>query len=219
MRPSPSRWWLNCGSPLAADNKIAMMICVAILAVCEAAADPLLLGKHFNIMTVEDPPFVSVRKQPFNSSSEMLPEAQWDGWIVDVISETAKAAGFTYTLHLNMGNTFSYGAAVNAVVDGDGKFDMYWAGAYITTSRLASAVMTTPFHTAPLSVIVPHRDTDSVSSIWKSMSYIFLPFEETLWICVLGVIIFSGVAYAFSEPMNHIDFKARDKQTSLNDVW
>ena len=84
-------------------------------------------GEHFDIVTVEAPPFVSVRQKPFNRSSSIREGAEsWGGWGIDILKMLAKESGFTYTLHLNKDNTFSYKAGVEMVTKSNGTFDLYW---------------------------------------------------------------------------------------------
>jgi hypothetical protein len=169
-------------------------------------------GQHLSIMTVEDPPFVTIRKDPFNTTSEILPQDQWSGWVVDVIKLTAELGDFRFTLKVaEDASTFSYGAAFEQGLTNGA--DLYWAGAYVTPGRLNHTFMTGSFKHSPLTLAVPaHVGGESLAT---RFGYVFKPFTADLIYVILIVIVFGGIFYAFIEPMNHTDFEIRGEPRSL----
>jgi hypothetical protein len=167
-------------------------------------------GEVLDIVTVEDPPFVSVREEQFNASSKIMEDSsKWSGWIIDVLNATAQQGNFSYNLRLASNcSTFSYGCAVDQVVAGHG--DMFFAGAYITTSRLDSSIMTSPYHSSPLSLLLKVKPLIKESSLLR----VFAPFEFYLWVTILGVMCFAGIFYATIEPMSK-EFEIRGTARSL----
>jgi hypothetical protein len=175
-------------------------------------------GQHFVIMTVEDPPFVSVRMDSFNSSSPLLPSEKWHGWIIDLIRQASTLANFTYETVISDGDyskTMSYGAGYEALIapgevlvtGGQGSMmrtvDMFWGTAYIEPARLTNSFMTTPFWYSPLSLVVLHQNTSSASSgilpvlrgFYQGSSDFMQPFALDLWWNILWLLLASGVFY------------------------
>jgi hypothetical protein len=128
-------------------------------------------GQHFVIMTVEDPPFVTVRKSAFNLSSPILPPEQWHGWIVDIIAKTAATANFSYELVVPDGdykNTTSYKLGYQALADptvmvNGGRtrqVDIFWVRGLLLISHSACLTSLLPCRVWPL---WRHRDYQRAS--------------------------------------------------------
>jgi hypothetical protein len=184
----------------------------------EAADQQSLDSKSFNgelltIMTVEDPPFVSIRGDPFNASSEVLPQSEWSGWVIDLIKEVAELGDFRFKLKVaEEGPTFSYAEAFQEGKKNDA--DLYWAGAYLTPGRLNETFATSSFAHSPLALAVPaYVDSGGLA---QRFGYVFKPFTSELIYAILLVVTFGGCFYAFIEPMNHNDFQVRGTARSLH---
>jgi len=175
----------------------------------KADVENSLTGTHFAIVTTEDPPFITVRDGP---DMPIKPWQEWSGWIPEMIKETSKMSGFTYTLQLSSNkNTYAYGASDREVVfnktrtnDTTSTFpvaehggfgvsppDMHWAGAYITSKRRDALDMATPFFTAPLSLVVLQQE----QTIWGQAGSFLQPFNAKLWALILGMAFFAGFVY------------------------
>lgn len=149
---------------------------------------------------------------PKESDASIKPWPEWTGWIPSLIAETAKEAGFTYTLQLSSSSaTTAYGASDKEVVFaktrtnettqtfgsteqggfGTGPPNVHWAGAYVTAPRLDSFEMTASFATAPLSLMVKKHPPH-----WSSrLKTIVQPINYQLWVVVL---VFIAVAAVWS---------------------
>jgi hypothetical protein len=178
-------------------------------------------GEVFEIITVEDPPFVSVRLDPFNQSSPVLSDpTKWSGWIIDILAAAALRGNFRYNLRLPRNcDSSNYTCAVNQVVAGEA--DLYFAATYITLSRLDNTIMTSPYHTSPLSLLLPVKHTCSSHSYLK----IFDPFHGSLWFAIFVIMLSAGIFYATIEPMSK-EFEIRGAPRSLHfcgmelwDMW
>ena len=142
----------------------------------EANPDMKFTGdKTFRVITVEDPPFVSIRENPFNKTSPLLPSDKWSGYIIDLIRETSRMKGFNYTLSVPEAAPYNYGLAYNHLAKGDA--DICFSAAYITTDRLSKTIMTSPFKMFPLSLLVKQVDADTVFESKSIQSFISKPFE------------------------------------------
>lgn len=131
-------------------------------------------GKHFNVITVEDPPFVSIRENPFNKSSAMLPTDQWYGYIVDLLRETSERGNFTFNLSVPE-VTFNYGEAYKHLAQGE--VDMCFSAAYINKDRLNNNFMTGGFQTAPLSLLVKRTAEDEIYNAQSFGDFVGRPFQ------------------------------------------
>eukprot|EP00935_MAST-01C_sp_MAST-1C-sp1_P001589 g1589.t1 len=164
-------------------------------------------GQHFDIVTVEDWPFIETRTCPDKDDptcvlkpwrmgnplrkrwgGEPREELNWGGWIIEVIDFLSKEANFTYTLQLpNIASgSGTYGAADQAVrgmsLEGAPEPTIMFAGAYVTTKRLNWTLITSPYSVAPLSLLV--REPDEELQFWRFAQ----PFTPTLW-GVIGLLV------------------------------
>jgi ABC-type amino acid transport substrate-binding protein len=87
-------------------------------------------GKAVTIVTMSDPPFVKL------TSADGAP-LEYEGYCIDMISEVARLAGFTYTFVPRtigeLGN--GWGGASNDVAAG--RTDIFWSTFFLTSSRAA----------------------------------------------------------------------------------
>jgi hypothetical protein len=204
-------WAVLCSIVYALPNTSSLYGTTQHLA--KADVENSLKGVHLTIVTTEDPPFIIVRDGP---NEPIKPWEEWGGWIPEIIKETAKVSGFTYTLQLSSNEcTYCYGASDKEVIFGKtrtnettstfpiaerGGFgiappDVHWAGAYITTKRRDALDITSPFFTAPLSLAVLKQEP----SIWGKAGSFVQPFNAKLWALILGMGFLAGVIYMFLE--------------------
>jgi hypothetical protein len=198
----------------------------------ETNAANLLNGTHLRIVTVEDWPFVSVRRD----GDQMSGEIEWSGWIIDLIETLSQDAGFTYSLQLPSGNPAPFGfppgsggiylgadldleegILTNASSDfqtgervrNESAPNAFVAGAYLTSKRLTAFTATAPFKHAPLGLLVAKQQ--------KSNFMFFLePLHINVWVVVLFVLLPTvGIVYPLVEPMNREDFTVNGTPRSL----
>ena len=209
-------WAVFCSIVYALPNTSSLYSTVQHLA--KADVENSLKGVHLTIVTTEDPPFIIVRDGP---NEPIKPWEEWGGWIPEIIKETAKVSGFTYTLQLSSNEcTYCYGASDKEVIFGKtrtnqttstfpiaerGGFgiappDVHWAGAYITTKRLDAFDMTDPFLSAPLSLMVRRASPD-----WNTRFFaVFRPFTNHLYITIVVLWLFSStLLFAMEYTADH----------------
>jgi hypothetical protein len=186
-----------------------MKLCLCLLlAVCVFAAVDMNLqklnGTHFDIVTVEDYPFINVRTCP-DESCEIKPwrdeqtgKVAWSGWIVEIIDFLSKEANFTYTLQLPQGSCKTcYGAADKAVRGHQSGADpvpsVMFAGAYVTGSRLNWTKITAPYSNAPLSLLV--KRPEEVMQFWRFAA----PFTPALWGIIGTLVTWTSLLFVLLE--------------------
>jgi ABC-type amino acid transport substrate-binding protein len=154
---------------------------------CAGTGD--LHGRHFNIITIEDPPFVRVTR---NSSAGKGDE--YSGYVPDMIQLIASRANFTYTLSTPTDG--AYGTGVKLVLNNSHDSDIYWAGYFVTASRLADADFTVPFLDTGLRLVTrsTHLTVDSSKGLTA-------PFTTDLWISLVSLIVGVGVAFWLLESV------------------
>jgi hypothetical protein len=79
--------------------------------------------------------------------------------------------------------------------------------------------MTTPYFSAPLSLVVPYRTENVRANIFHYIGYVFKPFHWSLWAFVVCLMIFCGAFFAVIEPMNHSDFIVAGTSRSFGEIF
>jgi ABC-type amino acid transport substrate-binding protein len=164
---------------------------------CEASS--ALKGRHFHIVTVEDPPQVIISTTASGNDA-------FSGYIPTMIKEVAARGNFSYTLHESSDGSYNGGlndvrqrgkqntlnldpspsaAAFNETI----KADIFWAAAFITEARLKHAEFTSPFLDSGL-VLVSRPAAGSTSSVGPAA-----PFTNGLWLLIFIMSFCAGIVF------------------------
>eukprot|EP01052_Picozoa_sp_SAG31_P018613 SAG31_NODE_1324_length_8789_cov_2.736249_7_plen_483_part_00 len=163
-------------------------------------------GKHVTIVTMEDPPFVTL------TSAAGQPLA-YEGFCIDMLVEIARLANFTYTFVPRTTAQLDNGwnGAVNDVANGD--TDMFWSDFFLTSQRAAIVDVTASWLDTGL-VVIGLADLSGTNkddgyyghgSAWgyltAAIAAPFSPFSVGLWQATcLAMLSYAGIMYILERP-------------------
>jgi ABC-type amino acid transport substrate-binding protein len=160
------------------------------------------LGHHYTFITVLDPPFVQFDDGSLTNcdgtitrNATKFGNDRFSGYIMSSMAQAAELGRFTYTIELPQENDHeivpflkgSYQDGIDEVLDNSTAADCYWAGYFITSSRLNQSALTTPFVDTGLALVINRPKPES------SPNKLFKPFTGALWTAILLLALFSGV--------------------------
>ncbi|RDD46624.1 Glutamate receptor ionotropic, kainate 3 [Trichoplax sp. H2] len=164
--------------------------------------DTGLQGKHFNVTTKIDPPFLNYKAD----WAKLNGNDRYEGFITDLLNRLATSLKFTYTLQLVKDDSYGgYNAETNKwsgmvgeLTDQDADIA---AGAFsISVSRAGEIDFTIPFLDQGATILIKKPEVRP-----PSIFQCFAPFTGYLWLCILGLIIILAVAFFTNGLLNPFD--------------
>ena len=141
-----------------------------------------------SITSVLNDPFFMIR----NSSSNLIGNDIYEGYVIDLVEELAKELNFRYVINVvkdgNWGGkdkqTGQWNGMVGEVMRGEA--DIAVADLTINSDRETAIDFTYPFMSTGITIL--YKKPTKTLSLWSFM----LPFSRNLWILMVGVLMAAG---------------------------
>ena len=148
----------------------------------DGPAVDVLRGAHLKVLELEWSPFAY--KDPAARHG-------WSGYDIDLFSEVADILGFTFEIsETSMMPDETYDQFLLRTV---GTADLWLSWWLRNTERMDGSIMLSGHVDASGLLVAPPPKHKESKSVTKNMFTLFAPFDIALWVCIVALIVLSGV--------------------------